>query len=410
MIFRFSLYGFLKNQLYFDAFLLIHMHHCGLSYVSIGFLLGFKSLLKNVLEIPSGLFSDIVGHRKTLIWGWISYIISFFLIGYGKSVTFFFIGFAFFALGEAFRTGTHKAIIFSYLTKTGQQEKRTKIYGYTRSWSQIGSAFASLVAGIVIIFFDNIQLLFFLAVVPYSLGIINFYFYPGDTIVNTNSNRGFASFFKMLYESIKIVLRKKELVGKITNSMFFDGTFHSLKPWFQILLLYAGLNFEKSYLAESSRISGIIIVSGYVILHSAGALGSRISYKFVYNNSATGKALNKLWGAVIILLVSMSIFAYLNFYMLAASHLIIFAFLYNIWRPIFLADFDKSTPENLQAMVLSIESQGKSIFQSITAPVAGIVSHYAGVKALPLFFCLIIICYLATRTVVFSFRSNQIHS
>ncbi len=49
-----------------------------------------------------------------------------------------------------FATGTHKAIIFCWLQHEGRGDEKTATYGYTRSWSKIGSAVSVVVAaGIV---------------------------------------------------------------------------------------------------------------------------------------------------------------------------------------------------------------------------------------------------------------------
>ena len=54
MLFRFSLYGFLKNQRYFEAFLVLVFMDKGLSFFQIGLLVGFRELMVNLFEIPSG--------------------------------------------------------------------------------------------------------------------------------------------------------------------------------------------------------------------------------------------------------------------------------------------------------------------------------------------------------------------
>ncbi|MFQ5651939.1 MAG: hypothetical protein ACE5IY_18545 [bacterium] len=54
MIFHFSLYGFLKNQKYFEPFLILAFLEKGLSFTLIGMLIGFRGICINLLEIPSG--------------------------------------------------------------------------------------------------------------------------------------------------------------------------------------------------------------------------------------------------------------------------------------------------------------------------------------------------------------------
>ncbi|MFW5777052.1 MAG: hypothetical protein ACOCZB_07175 [Spirochaetota bacterium] len=49
-----------------------------------------------------------------------------------------------FSFGEAFRTGTHKAMIFTYLRLRGFDAHGNDYYGHTRAWSQTGSAVSAL--------------------------------------------------------------------------------------------------------------------------------------------------------------------------------------------------------------------------------------------------------------------------
>ena len=146
MIFRFSLYGFLRNQRYFEPFLILAFLQVGLSFFEIGLLIAFRELWVNVLEIPSGAIADLYGRRRSLIFSFAAYIVGFLTFGFTDQFTFFFAAMFFLAIGDAFRTGTHKAMIFTWLRLEGRSDERTRIYGYTRSWSKIGSAVSALIA------------------------------------------------------------------------------------------------------------------------------------------------------------------------------------------------------------------------------------------------------------------------
>ena len=61
MLFRFSLYGFLKNQRYFEPFILLAFMQKGLSFAMIGLLIGFREICINIMEIPTGAVADVAG-------------------------------------------------------------------------------------------------------------------------------------------------------------------------------------------------------------------------------------------------------------------------------------------------------------------------------------------------------------
>ena len=66
MLFRFSLYGFLKNQRYFEPFFLLLLLDKGLSFFTVGLLIAFRDVAINVLEIPSGAIADLAGRRRSM--------------------------------------------------------------------------------------------------------------------------------------------------------------------------------------------------------------------------------------------------------------------------------------------------------------------------------------------------------
>ena len=102
------------------------------------------------MEIPSGAIADLFGRRRSMILSFASYIIAFAAFGFGVYYWHFFVAMFFFAIGEAFRTGTHKAMIFTWLRNEGRTNEKTKVYGYTRSWTKLGSALSIVLAGLFI--------------------------------------------------------------------------------------------------------------------------------------------------------------------------------------------------------------------------------------------------------------------
>ncbi len=67
MLARFSLYGFLKNQRYFEPFLLLAFLEKGLTFFDIGLLIAFREVTVVLLEIPSGAVADVYGRRYFMV-------------------------------------------------------------------------------------------------------------------------------------------------------------------------------------------------------------------------------------------------------------------------------------------------------------------------------------------------------
>ena len=62
------LYGFLKNQTYFEPFLILAFLEKDLSFFQIGILIGFREVCINIFEIPSGAVADLYGRRRSMIF------------------------------------------------------------------------------------------------------------------------------------------------------------------------------------------------------------------------------------------------------------------------------------------------------------------------------------------------------
>jgi len=56
----------------------------GFSYFQIGSLISIREITRNIFEIPSGIFADQIGRKKSLQICFIMYIISFILFYYSS--------------------------------------------------------------------------------------------------------------------------------------------------------------------------------------------------------------------------------------------------------------------------------------------------------------------------------------
>ena len=140
MLARFCAYGFLKNQRYFEPFFILFLMSKGLSFFEIGLLVAVREVSANALEVLSGALADVWGRRRAMVLSFGSYILSFILFYLATSPWLLALAMAVYGVGEAFRSGTHKTMILTWLRLQGREDERTEVYGTTRSWSKIGSA------------------------------------------------------------------------------------------------------------------------------------------------------------------------------------------------------------------------------------------------------------------------------
>lgn len=372
MMARFCLYGFLKNQRYYEPFIILFFIDQGLSFAQIGLLIGFRELCLNIGEIPSGALADLYGRRRCLMLSFISYIASFALFGLFPSYGVFFAAMFFFAIGDAFRTGTHKAMIFTWLRIQGRTNEKNKVYGYTRSWSQLGSAVSVVLATVIVLVSNDYSYLFILAIVPYVVGLLNFAFYPRELEGRPPEDVSIRCVFVHLKESLGESIKRKPLRRLMLESMAFGGVFNAVKDYLQPLLKNVALLLPLFVSMEETRRAAIIVGIVYFVLYLASAYASQKSHKVTEYAGGEKQGSSFLWKAAFLMyLVLIPLLVFELYYWAIAGFVGLFI-IQNFWRPILISRFDAFATEEKGATVLSIESQAKSISTMILAPLMGL--------------------------------------
>jgi MFS family permease len=392
MLRRFSLYGFLKNQQYYDYFLLLAFRQMGLSYFMIGLLIGFREAVLNIMEIPSGAIADLYGRRNSMILSFIAYIISFATFGLsgtaatGHKLTqhtllpLLFLAMFLFAIGDAFRTGTHKAMIFTWLRIQGRTYERTKIYGHTRSWSKIGSAVSVVLACFFVFETSNFIAVFFFAIIPYVLNIVNFLGYPQEIDGKIGTKISINEMIRHLKETLRASVRQASLRRLVLESMGFEGFFKASKDYLQPILMAAALPmtavlFAGVNLSEEQR-SVVLIGPVFFTLFMMSAFASRNAYRLVSKPGQEDKTARLLWGLSVLIFLVLLPGMYYGAHWIMITGFVALYVMQNLWRPVLISRFDAHSDEAKGATVLSIESQAKGLSTMIIAPALGLAIDF----------------------------------
>ncbi|MBW1807322.1 MAG: MFS transporter [Deltaproteobacteria bacterium] len=375
MLFRFCLYGFLKNQTYFGPFLILVFLEKGLTFFEIGLLIACRELTVNLFEILSGAVADVYGRRRSMIFSFVAYIASFLIFGFCEQLAWLFVAMFFYGIGVAFRTGTHKAIIFAWLRLQNRIDERTKVYGQTRSWSKIGSAVAALLAAGFVLLSENYTTIFFFSVIPYLIGIINFIGYPKELDGGASSDFSLGRLFGHLKSSVINALGRRELRRLIFESMGFEGLFRAAKDYLQPVLkstaLQAGAGLAIVAGLSEHKKAALLIGPVYFCIFMLSALASRWSHRIAKRAGEENRAARWLWGAFLLGFSALLPAMLFEINGLIIAGFILLFILQNIWRPILISRFDSYGDERQGATLLSIESQAKSLATMLIAPLLG---------------------------------------
>ncbi|MCG9129363.1 MFS transporter [Candidatus Poribacteria bacterium] len=378
MLFRFSLYGFLKNQRYYDPFLILAFREKGLSFFQIGILIGFREVCTNIFEIPSGALADLYGRRRAMILSFCAYIASFATFAVSESYLLLFGGMFFFGIGDAFRSGTHKAMIFDWLSLMGRSDEKTKIYGYTRSWSQMGSALSVLIAAALVFYTGNYTDIFWFSIMPCFINIINFLGYPSKLDGNMQSEFSLKAVALLLSSALKQSVQFPPLRRLVFEGMGFEGMYKASKDFLQPILKQTAIALPFLITMGESKRSALLVGGVYFILYFISSFASRNSHKVSDWKGGDEGAAQFMWWINLTLFVLLIPALWYSLFPAIITLFVALAILQNFWRPGLISRFNEQSTPEMSATILSIEAQSKSLATIVLAPLLGLLVDLVG--------------------------------
>jgi MFS family permease len=379
--YKFCMYGFLKNLRFFEPFLVLFFLEKGLSYLQIGTLYAIRELATNILEIPTGIIADAMGRRRTMVSAFIAYILSFLIFNFSSGYYFFILAMIFFSFGEAFRTGTHKAMIFDYLQIKGWGDQKVYYYGHTRAWSQLGSALSSLTAAFIVFYTGSFKVIFLYSIIPYVLDLLLMLSYPKEL-------DGHLKAFEKgrVGENIKEVVRDfvysfkdKLMLKAIANLSFYTGFYKAAKDYLQPILNSFALSLPIFLALQDRQRASIIIGIVYFLLHLMTSFASRHSGAFAEKYKNLGLLMNITMVVGYLTGVLSGLFAIIGIPVFSILFYLGIYLIQNLRRPIGIANVSDMMKHNILATALSAESQVSSLSAAIIALVIGFFADKFGI-------------------------------
>jgi len=386
-IWKFSLYGFFKNLRFFEPYLLLFMLHNDLSLLKIGFLFSIKEFIVYFFEIPSGLIADKLGNRNELVSCFVFYIFSFLIFAISHNFMGFAAAMILYGLGDAFRSGTHKSIIMSYLEKRGWFGHKTFVYGRTRSFSLLGSAVSAILSVLILWFYKDIYLLFYVSIIPYIIDFLLILSYPKELDLSDKRIVRFKDFFSETIKSLKSIWKQKYSLKIVLSSATFEGIFKTIKDYIQpILKILIATNLTFLIFKDKSNEENLNFLLGitYFTIYIISSVSSKNAFRLNFLGSSA-KIMNSLFWGLSVSCFFLFFASYENYKYLVVIVFIVLNILQNIRKPFFVDLIGDHLKKQERATVLSIESQLKSILIIILAPIVGYIADMFGMEFLFLF-------------------------
>jgi MFS family permease len=383
--FKFSLYGFLKNLRFFDPFILLFFREMGLSFLQIGTLFSIREIATNVLEVPTGIVADAFGRRRAMIFSFGTYIISFLLFYFLPTYSLYALAMVFFAMGEAFRTGTHKAMIMSYLQRTGQKEKKVAYYGHTRAWAERGAALSSLIAAALVLYSGSYRIVFLGSVIPYIAGLALMISYPRE-LDGLKRKTESVHFFKEAGRQVVAtskgfidIFRHPGFLRTLFNSASFDAVFKTVKDYIQPVLQTLALALPVLVSLSGDRRVAVLTGIIYFILYLISAFASSRAGTIEKRISSLAHSVNLTYLIGGILVLATGGLLFVSTRIPAVVLFILLYVLMNLRRPLTVGFVSEQISEGVMASGLSGESQVKTILVAALAPLVGFLADTVGI-------------------------------
>lgn len=383
--YKFAAYGFLKNLRFFDPFIVLFFREMGMSFLQIGSLFSIREIATNLLEVPTGVVADAYGRRRSMIFSFISYIASFFVFYFLPHFWFYAMAMVLYAFGEAFRSGTHKAMILEYLRIKGLEHLKVEYYGQTRAASQLGSAISSLIAATIVFYAGSYRIVFLASVIPYVIELFLMLSYPKELdgeIIKDSSQGWFRAFFANVKETVRAfvrVMKEWRVLKTMLNSAVYDAFHKSTKDYLQPILEYTVLSFPFLLFLSSQQRTAILAGVTYFFLYLLTSYASRNAHRIVKRARSLSKAINTVFlaGSVFLFFAGFSVRNGIQ--ILAVLLFIVLYILMNAKRPMMVAYISDMISHRVMATGLSVESQLRTLGTAVLAPVIGFFADKFGV-------------------------------
>lgn len=379
--YKFCFYGFLKNLRLFEPFIILFFLENNLTFLQIGILYSIREITRNMFEIPAGIISDSLGRKKTMIASFGLYIVSFVTYYFAQTYTTFILAMIIYSFGDAFRTGTHKAMIFDYLKMNNWEDQKVYYYGHTRSWSQFGSAISALIAGFLVFFSGSYRMIFIYSALPYVIDLILIASYPkalNGQLAGFDQKR-ISERFKEVTRDFFATLFKRKSLKSIANLSMFTGYYKAVKDYLQPVLQSLAISIPILMVWEEKQRTAIIIGLIYFIIYLLTSFSSRksgwFSAKFMYILIPLNITL--LIGFTFGL-ISGVFFEYQLIIFAVIAYIIIYL-IENLRKPIGISYITENIDNRILATVLSAESQAHALIAAILAPIIGLLADKFGI-------------------------------
>ncbi len=225
--------------------------------------------------------------------------------------------------------------------------------------------------------------IFLICILPYILDFLLILSYPNSLNEKNESDLSIKKFFVNSFIKLKSIFSNEVLMKVLISSSLYDGIFKTIKDYIQPILQTTILLMGASYIANLDSDSQIKVILGitYGIFYIFSSMASRNIYKL--NKYLPSSKLMQISFDIMGILSVVLYFAikFKLIYLVVGLYFVLYV-LKDGRRPLVVDVCGDYMNKNERATVMSIDSQLKSLFVVILAPLFGFIADKFSIQVL----------------------------
>lgn len=191
-------FNFFNDFRPYSAVAIIYFAQVTGSYTLALSVFSISHLASAIFEVPTGVLSDRVGRKLTIIFGSVASVFSLVFFAIGGSLSMLMIGAIFEGLAQSLFSGNNDAFLFDTLKEDGKEETFPHWVGRTSSMFQIALGISALIGGFVASW--SLSFVMWISVVPQILMLVTALFFREPKV---HSDKEKTNIFVHLKEALK---------------------------------------------------------------------------------------------------------------------------------------------------------------------------------------------------------------
>lgn len=181
-----SWFNFFTDSIFYAPVAILYFAQVSGSYALGMSVFSVVTVSSALLEIPTGVFSDMIGRHRTIIFGALAALIASIFYAIGGSFIVLAVGSFFLGLSRSFYSGNNDALLHDTLAEKNEEDKFGEYFGKISKMSQIALGISAAI-GAIFLFTGSYSLVVWLSVIPQIICVVISLFFTEPKIHSKKS-------------------------------------------------------------------------------------------------------------------------------------------------------------------------------------------------------------------------------